>query len=154
MKQIKCEGCGAPINWDGCSEVVSCPYCGRRYQMRQAGPAGSQVLSDGIGRGTVAQIPCIMQGAGGACFLSTYVPSGWRIQCGGSAQGYGDPARDGAHITTTMAAPGDRLTFRTDRAACGAFHTERKRPAALKSRGSHRGGGRRSRRNRKDRRGI
>ena len=108
MKQIKCEGCGAPINWDGCSEVVSCPYCGMRYQMRQAGPAGSQVLSDGIGRGTVAQIPCIMQGAGGACFLSTYVPSGWRIQCGGSAQGYGDPARDGAHITTTMAAPGDR----------------------------------------------
>ena len=108
MEQIKCEGCGAPINWDGCSQIVQCPYCGMRYQMRPAGPAGGQVLSDGVGRGAVAQIPCIMQGAGGACFLSTYVPSGWRIQCGGSAQGYGDPARDGAHITTTMVAPGDR----------------------------------------------
>ena len=30
------------------------------------------------------------------------------MQCGGSPQGYGDPARDGAHCTTVMTAPGEK----------------------------------------------
>ena len=109
MEQLKCRACGAPLTWDGTSDLVVCPYCGMRYHMRPAGQGGSGgVLSDGVGHGTVADIPCILQGAGGACFVRCYVPSGWKVQCGGSGQNYGDPARDGAHITTTMGAPGDK----------------------------------------------
>ena len=108
MEQLRCRACGAPVSWDGCSELAVCPYCGTKYHMRPAGQGSSGVLRDGTGRGAVADIPFIGQGAEGACFVRSYVPSGWRVQCGHSAPGFGDPARDGAHITATMAAPGDK----------------------------------------------
>lgn len=109
MEQLICQACGAKLNWDGVSDLVTCPYCGSRFNLRpRTQGAGDEVLRDGIGRGTVAQIPSVQADAGGACFLRSYVPSGWQVQCGGSPQGYGDPARDGAHCTTVMTAPGEK----------------------------------------------
>ena len=109
MEQLLCKACGAKLNWDGVSDLVTCPYCGSRFSLRpRAQEAEDEVLRDGTGRGTVVRIPSVQADAGGACFLRSYVPSGWKVQCGGSPQGYGDPARDGAHCTTVMAAPGDK----------------------------------------------
>ena len=88
MEQLICQACGSKLNWDGISDLVTCPYCGSRFNLRpRTQGAGDEVLRDGIGRGTVAQIPSVQADAGGACFLRSYVPSGWQVQCGGSPQG-------------------------------------------------------------------
>ena len=28
MEQLICQACGAKLNWDGVSDLVTCPYCG------------------------------------------------------------------------------------------------------------------------------
>lgn len=112
MEKIQCPGCTAPLEWDGYTELLSCPYCGSRIDMRShirrqsGGPA--PVLTDCVGRGAVAAIPCVIQDAQGACFLSCYVPSGWPVRCGSSGPDFGDPARDGAHLSTTMMHPSEK----------------------------------------------
>ena len=114
MKKLQCSNCTAPIEWDGQSEMVICPYCGTKYRMQRASAtrnAAPEVLHDCVGRGKVALIPSMLANTGNACFVSTYVPEGWVIRCGGSPQGYGDPARDGAHITTTIGHPQERAFF-------------------------------------------
>ena len=88
MEKIQCTNCKAPLDWDGYEELLTCPYCGTRFDMRDKirSKAGAQggVLEDGIGRGTVAAIPSIVQDAYGVCFLSCYVPKGWMVRCGNS----------------------------------------------------------------------
>ena len=55
MEQLICQACGAKLNWDGVSDLVTCPYCGSRFNLRpRTQGAGDEVLRDGIGRGTVA----------------------------------------------------------------------------------------------------
>ena len=112
MEKIQCTNCKAPLDWDGYEEMLTCPYCGTRFDMRERirSKAGAQggVLEDGIGRGTVAAIPSIVQDAYGVCFLSCYVPKGWMVRCGNSGPDFGDPAKDGAHITTTMMNPEEK----------------------------------------------
>ena len=112
MEKIQCMNCKAPLDWDGYEEMLTCPYCGTRFDMRERirSKAGAQggVLEDGIGRGTVAAIPSIVQDAYGVCFLSCYVPKGWMVRCGNSGPDFGDPAKDGAHITTTMMNPEEK----------------------------------------------
>ena len=112
MEKIQCSNCKAPLDWDGYEEVLTCPYCGTRFDMRDhirsKTSAQGGVLQDGIGRGTVAAIPSIVQDAYGVCFLSCYVPKGWMVRCGNSGPDFGDPAKDGAHITTTMMNPEEK----------------------------------------------
>ena len=110
VKTLQCKNCTAPLNWDGVSDIVVCPYCGSRYTMRDPSRMTDtgEVLRDGIGRGTIAAVPNIMQDAHGASFLKCYVPKGWQVRTGGSGPNYGDPDRDGVHVSTTMGAPDDR----------------------------------------------
>ena len=112
MEKIQCTNCKAPLDWDGYEEMLTCPYCGTRFDMRgrirSKSDAQGGVLEDGIGRGTVAAIPSIVQDAYGVCFLSCYVPKGWMVRCGNSGPDFGDPAKDGAHITTTMMNPEEK----------------------------------------------
>ena len=135
MEKLQCKNCMAPLERDGQSDVLVCPFCGTRYKLR-TGPANRnrvpEVLQDGVGRGAVALIPSILQNAGGACFISTYVPEGWNIRCGGSPQGYGDPARDGAHLTTTMGHPGEKA-FIIARSSQSVRHVE---PSVLNRNGA------------------
>ncbi|MBQ7535689.1 MAG: hypothetical protein IJT43_08735 [Stomatobaculum sp.] len=112
MEKIQCTNCQAPLDWDGHQELLTCPYCGTRFDMREhirkQGGGQVEVLQDCIGRGTVAAIPCIIQDANGACFLQCYVPSGWQIRCGSSGPDFGDPSRDGVHLSTTMMDPEEK----------------------------------------------
>ena len=65
-QQLICQACGAKLNWDGVSDLVTCPYCGSRFNLRpRTQGAGDEVLRDGIGRGTVAQIPSVQADARG-----------------------------------------------------------------------------------------
>ena len=58
MEQLLCKACGAKLNWDGVSDLVTCPYCGSRFSLRpRAQEAEDEVLRDGTGRGTVVRIP-------------------------------------------------------------------------------------------------
>ena len=138
MEKIQCSNCMAPLTWDGYAELLTCPYCGSRFDMREhirtRSRGGAEVLEDGIGRGNVALIPSIVQDAYGTCFLSCYVPAGWPVRCGNSGPDFGDPSRDGVHLSTTMMRP-DEKAFIVIRTKQTVRHVE---PSFLNGNGQRR----------------
>ena len=41
MEKIQCTNCKAPLDWDGYEEMLTCPYCGTRFDMRGRIRSGS-----------------------------------------------------------------------------------------------------------------
>lgn len=126
----------APLSWDGKSELLVCPYCGTKFRIKPPSRIrdDGEVLYDGIGRGTVAAVPNIMGDANGVPFLKVYVPEGWMARTGGSGPNYGDPDRDGVHISTTMGHP-QECAFIIIRSRQTVRHTE---PSLMNPRGERR----------------
>ena len=126
----------APLSWDGKSELLVCPYCRTKFRIKPASRIrdDGEILYDGIGRGTVAAVPNIMGDANGVPFLKVYVPEGWMARTGGSGPNYGDPDRDGVHISTTMGHPQERA-FIIIRSRQTVRHTE---PSLMNPRGERR----------------
>ena len=110
METLQCKNCMAPLSWDGKSDLLICPYCGTKFRIKPPSRMrdDGEILYDGIGRGTIAAVPNIMGDANGVPFLKVYVPEGWEVRTGGSGPNFGDPDRDGVHVSTTMGHPQEK----------------------------------------------
>lgn len=73
MKAIICKRCNVKVQWDGQSEIVTCPYCGTKYRVRPKASA------EGADSGAVIDILTSQGAYAGKALARGFVPKGWEV---------------------------------------------------------------------------
>ena len=115
MVRLKCQQCGAGLEWDGLSELVRCGYCGTQYLMHPRDSRFRARTDPFVGSGRVQGIPIAPGGnLSGLCPIESYVPEGWRARAGQAPDDfYGDHAGNPFVVQAEYTSPdGAQVLFR------------------------------------------
>ena len=83
MRKLACTGCGAPLEWDGVTPVVTCSSCGSRFQMNTSGSRGNWQAA-ALRGDCVAERPGLERGSTdyGKSYYRCWLPKGWTYRIG------------------------------------------------------------------------
>lgn len=77
MQRLTCQQCQASLNWDGQSPIVTCEYCGTRYQMHPRQGGASTGVTVGVGE--VSPLQTSRGQYAGRALIQSFVPKGWKV---------------------------------------------------------------------------
>lgn len=79
MQRLMCTSCGAGLNWDGQSPVVTCQFCGARFQMQvNSAAANTDWRTAALRGGCVADRPILDGQDAGNVVYRCWLPEGWK----------------------------------------------------------------------------
>ncbi len=107
MVRLKCQACGAALQWDGKGNTVQCSYCGAQYLIHPQSETFRTQRDVYVGRGEMQGIPIVPgNDCSGLCPIESFAPKGWRI-CSRQASDelYGDHANNPFVVESEYVSP-------------------------------------------------
>lgn len=126
MVCLKCQQCGAALDWDGRGYVVRCVYCGAEYLMHpRAERLHKKALNIYEGTGRVQGIPIEPgNGCSGLMPIESFAPEGWTVRARQASDEYYGDYRGNPFVVEAEYASPDKSTVILYRGA--NLYTDRK----------------------------
>ena len=81
MRKLQCQSCGAVLDWDGITDIITCSACGMRYQMYQR-TSEERMRAAALQTDCFAERPVLSGTDTGQVWYSSWLPKGWSYEIG------------------------------------------------------------------------